>query len=141
MRINKEKKGKRKTCVGFNDLSNVKQFLNWIIQEVGLLEWALEFFFLLALIDHPAYSKGYEFGSSNCCQSGSTVMLRHPPLHFHCLLMADLCEALLLYFPALGREGLSSEAILGSGRVVRWLPAWQALAPSLKVGDHTGLVA
>lgn len=68
-------------------------------------------------------------------------MLKHPPLRFHCALVADLCEALLLCSPALGREGLSSEATLGSGTVVHWQAAWQALPPSLKARDHTGLDA
>lgn len=62
-------------------------------------------------------------------------MLRHPPLRFHCLFMADLYEALLLYFPALGREGLSSEAILGSVRLSGPLVACLASSTTITQGQ------
>lgn len=74
------------------------------------------FFFFLPLERSSSDSKGYEFGPSNCCQSGSTVMLGIHPFTFIVSSWQIFCEALLLYFPALGREGLSSEAILGSGQ-------------------------
>lgn len=57
--------------------------------------------------------------------------------YFHHHLVADLCEALLLYSPAL-REGLSSEAALGSERV-SCLPV--SITTLLKGRNHTGLVA